>query len=338
MRRGARIAVVVVVVLAALLAINTIVLDSQTKTAEVTAADGKILELSNVALQVLDQPATGSGPEGAPIVLLHCFGCSLQWWDAIAPSLNENHRLIRIDLVGHGGSEKPKSGYEISSQGSAVSEALSELGVRGATVVGHSMGGVVATAVAESASEIVDRVVLIGTASEAGSAELPFRAQLLRTSVIGEALWRIKLGSMIKSAYGSAFAPGFDISAGFDDPDRVVEDSRAMTYTSYTESDAAIDDYLEQGTLASRLSASGVPLLFIDGDQDQILDAEQVAGQFDAVPGAETALIEGVGHSPNVEAPEETAKLILDFAEESYLLAERKSPNRRDGGKPGAKR
>ena len=74
------------------------------------------------------------------------------------------HRVVRIDLIGHGGSEKPQSGYEIDSQAAAAAEALNSLGVQGATVVGHSLGGSVATSLAEQASELVDRIVLIGVA------------------------------------------------------------------------------------------------------------------------------------------------------------------------------
>ena len=54
--------------------------------------------------------------------------------------------------------------------------------------------------------------------------------------------------------------------------------------------------------------------MWIDGTEDQVIDAMAVSEEFHAVPGAITKLIDGAGHSPNVEAPEETAKLILDFA------------------------
>src|SRR4029079_17885960 len=162
MRRGLKIALTVVVVLIGLGIVNAFVLDNQTKQAEVTADGGKIEEASSVDLQGFDSPATGSGPEGAPIVLLHCFGCSSQWWNPILPALNENHRVVRIDLIGHGGSAKPQSGYEIETQAAAAAEALNSLGVQGATVVGHSLGGIVATSLAEQARELGDRARLVG--------------------------------------------------------------------------------------------------------------------------------------------------------------------------------
>jgi len=315
MGRAARIAGVTVVILAAVLAVNAVVLDSQTKPAEVNAPGGRILELASVDLQVVDHPPTGGGAPGEPIVLLHCFACSLRWWDAVLPTLNEHHRVVTIDLIGHGGSEKPQSGYEIASQGAAAAEALSQLGVQRATVVGHSLGGMVATSLAETASEVADRVVLIGARSGGGDAELPLSRRLLNTPLIGQALWRLRFGAVVKAGYERAFAPGFDLEAGFEDPDQVVADSEAMTYGSFQDTGEAVDDYLDEGTLASRLTTTGVPLLVLDGADDQILDSAQLEADFGAVPGARIELIDGSGHSPQVEDPEATAERILDFAE-----------------------
>jgi pimeloyl-ACP methyl ester carboxylesterase len=332
MRRGIRIALIVLVLLIGLGVVNYFVLNQETAPAEVTAEGGKLVHVASVDLQVFDQPATGSGPEGAPIVLLHCFGCSSQWWNPILEQLSQTHRVIRIDLIGHGGSEKPQGGYEISTQGAAVAEALNQLGVQGATVVGHSMGGMVATSVAESASELVDRIVLIGTPSEAGETSLPFTDSLIGFPVIGQGLWRLRIDAMIKSGYQSAFAPGVDVSKVFPgDPDRVVDDNRAMTYDSFTKAQDEATRYVEQQSLASRLAATGVPLMVIDGSDDQILDPTQVIEGFHSVPGVITRLMPGVGHSPNVEAPEETAKLILDFAGVAPPTPVEPSPSKKKG-------
>jgi pimeloyl-ACP methyl ester carboxylesterase len=314
-RRGLKIFLFVLVLLIALAVVNAIVLDNQRRSAEVSAPGGKILELSSVDLQVVDRPAVEPAGQGEPIVLLHCFACSSRWWDAMVPLLNQHHRVVTIDLIGHGGSEKPTSGYEMDTQGGAIAEALSKLHIQGATLVGHSMGGIVATSVAETASQLVDRVVLIDTPSEAGMADLPITAKMITAPVLGEAIWRLRTDSLIRSSYDDAFAPGFDSKAAFDDPDQVVEDNRAMTFTSFKDSDEEADDYLEQQSLVTRLRATGVPTLAIEGAEDQILDAKEVADDFSSLLGAKVETIQGAGHSPNVEKPKETAALVLDFAE-----------------------
>ena len=295
--------------------INTAVINSETKPAGVTTDGARILELSSVDLQVFDHPATDAraASEGAPIVLLHCYACSLHWWDQILPLVNGNHRVITLDLIGFGGSEKPKSGYSIPEQARAVSEALNELGVTGAVLVGHSMGGEVATAVAEGASELVNRVAVIGTPSTHDQASLPFVGRLAYAPVIGQAVWRIRPDSLIRNGYDSAFAPGFDYEAAFADPDQVVEDNRAMTYTSFDRAAAEADAFTEDGTIAARITATGVPFLAILGSDDQIVDTPAAAESFGAVPGATVQVLDGVGHSANLEAPSDTAELLLRF-------------------------
>ncbi len=225
--------------------VNAYILGQETKSAEVNAPDGQLTsdlpEDVALDLQYTDSPATGSGPEGAPIVLLHCYTCSLRWWDPIVPLLNEEHRVITFDLLGHGGSEKPKSGYEIENQAAAIADALNQLGVIDATVVGHSMGGVVATSLQEQASDLVGQVVLIDAPAESGDGDLPTTADLGTWPIVGEAMWRVKLDSMVKSAAESSFAPGTDVSEVFpDDPDRVVDDLDAMTFNSFEDSRNAV--------------------------------------------------------------------------------------------------
>jgi pimeloyl-ACP methyl ester carboxylesterase len=312
--RGLKILIVAVAALAALLAINTLVVDGQTKDAELTVDGARILSLPGGDIQVTDSGDPRSARPGAPIVLLHCFGCSLHWWDRMLPLLEREHRVIRVDLLGHGGSAKPKSGYEIPHQADLVAAALDRLGVQGAVVVGHSLGGTVAVAVAESASELVDRVAIIDQAPGSGYGDLNLLDRLAMTPVIGEALWRVKVDALIEEGYDPAFAPGFDISSGFPDPDQVTHDNEAMTYTSFDVTPGAEDDFTDEMPLDERMRAAAVPLMVIFGAEDQIYDATEALAAYEDVPGARTETIDGAGHSPNVEKPRETAALIEDFA------------------------
>lgn len=316
MKRRWKVLIAVVIGLAVLLAINTLVVDGQTKDAGVTVDGGQIITLPGGDVEVTDsgEPATSTAAAGAPIVLIHCFGCSLRWWDSMMPLLSAKHRVIRIDLLGHGGSAKPKTGYSITDQAGLVAGALDRLGVQGAVVVGHSLGGSVAVSVAEQASELVDRVVIIDQAPDSSYGELDLLTKLVTWPVIGEALWRVKVGSLIKEGYKQAFAPGFDVSSGFEDPDQVVLDSKAMTHTSFTGTIDAEDEFTDAMPLDARMRAVAVPLMVIFGAEDQIYDVGPALAAYATVPGVRTATIKGAGHSPNVEKPQETARLVLEFA------------------------
>ena len=313
MRRATKIVLAALAVLVAVLILNALAVSRQTKEAETTADGAEIVETSIGGLQVLDE----GDPQGSPIALIHCYACSLQWWDRLAPLLSADHRVIRVDLLGHGGSDKPRAGYGIEDQARGVAEALAEVGVERATLVGHSLGATVATALAVQSPELAPRVVNIDQAPSNDYGELSFSARLGYWPVIGEALnrlARIAPASLVEDQYQQAFAPDFSISTGFDNPDQVVDDLRAMTYTAYADAAEAEDDYTDEEPLDDRLASAGVPLLVIFGAEDQIYDAEEAIAPFREIPGARAELIEGAGHSPNVEAPELVARLIREFA------------------------
>jgi len=305
MGRKTKIAVGVVVALIALLGLNALITSGETKGAEVTVAGGRILELPGGDMQVVDR-----GPRrGAPIVLIHGFTGAIDWWDRMMPLLRRRHRVIAVDLLGHGGSEKPDAGYSMENQAQLVSEALRRLGVRDATVVGHSLGGIVATALGEAAPELVARIAIIDQAPENNGygAHLPLTAALTFMPVIGEALWRATPDFAIEDGLGVGFAPGFEV------PDEFVEDFRRLTYSAYDGSPEAEDAYTDAVPLDERLRGRSVPLLAIFGAEEQIYDSEEALAAYAAI-GAETKLVAGAGHSPNVERPALTAALVMHFA------------------------
>jgi pimeloyl-ACP methyl ester carboxylesterase len=305
MGRGWKIGIGVVIVLIALLGINALLVDGETKSAEVTVPGGRLLDLPGGTLQVVEH-----GPRDAsPIVVIHCFTCEINWWDGMMPRLARSHRVVAIDLLGHGGSEKPGSGYSIPHQAELVAQAMERLKVGPAEVVGHSLGGGVVVALAQSAPQLVERVMIVDTPPTHDDGNLGLVAQLGFAPVIGEAFWRAKPDFAVRKGLSVAFAPGYDV------PNRFVEDVDRMTFSAYDDSASAFDDYTGEEPLDQRMKATGKPLLVIMGAEEQIIDnpAEALAEYARTVPGSETKLIQGAGHSPNVEKPAETARLVLAF-------------------------
>lgn len=307
MRRRWIIGIGVVAALFVLLAVNALVLDGETKGAEVTVPGGRILDLPDGEMQVREQGPRG----GSPIVLVHCFSCAMDWWDGMLPALERRHRVVEVDLLGHGGSEKPGSGYTPQNQALAVAEALERLHVRDAEVVGHSLGGAVTVALAQEHPQLVGRAVIVDMPPDNSYGDLGFIAGLAFQPVLGEALWRIKPDFSVRDGLGVAFAPGYDV------PEAFVEDVKRLTYTAYDESPEGVDDFLNDESLDQRMKAAGEPLMVLMGAEEQVVDDPQRAlAQYKrAVPSAEAHLIQGAGHSPNVEKPDETAQLVLRFGQ-----------------------
>lgn len=291
--------------LVALLIVNALIVDGKTGSASITVPGGRLLDLPDGEIQVVE----GGPRAGDPIVLIHCFSCAIDWWDGVRPALERKHRVIAVDLLGHGGSEKPGSGYTPENQAKLMAEALRKLRVRDAEVVGHSLGGAVSVALAQRDPGLVNRVAIIDMPPDNSYGDLGFIAGLAFEPILGEALWTIKPDFSIRDGLKVAFAPGYDV------PDAFIDDVKRLTYSAYDDSPSGVDDFLGAESLDRRMRPTGKPLMVLMGAEEQIVDnPERALRQYArGNPGAETHLIAGAGHSPNVEKPAETAALILQF-------------------------
>jgi pimeloyl-ACP methyl ester carboxylesterase len=286
--------------IAAVLAINSIFVDLETRPA-MARSGGTLMETDVVTANV---KVEGNGP---PMVLIHGFGAALDWWDAIAPTLSDTHTVIRLDLIGHGGTEAPGSGYAIPRQAALVKAVLDELGIARVTVIGHSMGGEVATAFTVAHPESVERLVLIDSPPKPETNfDLMTRLGLKR--VIGQGLWRLRTDAALRRALSQGFAPGFPV------PEKFVADLWQLTYTVFKHAhEESIAYVTEEGTPARLSKLDPVPqLLVIFGTEDALI-APSSATLFEQVPGARVVMIDGAGHSPMVEKPDATLTAIQNF-------------------------
>jgi pimeloyl-ACP methyl ester carboxylesterase len=291
---------------AAGLALNRSLVGAETKPAE--SDGGELLELDGLRAH-----AQVEGPEDRPpIVMLHGFAGSLRWFDRLATLLRDELRLIRLDLIGHGGSEKPASGYSIPEQAQFVAAALERLSVAKATIIGHSMGGAVAVSLAERAPELVDRLLVLDEGPDNSFGGQPLVARLGFVPVLGEVMHRLAIDPLVRDGYRDAFAPGFDLAQGFDDPDQVVRDFRRMTYTSYKQCWVQEGSFLAAKRLDARVRELQHSTTIVFGTEDKFFRAQESADAFRAVDGVRVELIDGAGHSPNVERPEQIAALVRE--------------------------
>lgn len=245
------------------------------------------------------------GPADGPVLLLvHGTASSARSWDLLVPLLIGAHRVIRVDLLGHGGSAKPDDGdYEVPAHARRVGEVMDRLGVGSAVVVGHSTGGMVATALAERRPGLVTALALLDTGPELGvftGEEIP----------VGPEQWPHLTDGQLRGAMAHAFSrPGFRI------PQFLVDELRGMTFHSLTATMRATRTYLAQQSIPSRLAALGKPLLVVFGEEDRRWRPASADG-YRTVAGGRVVMLAGVGHSPMLEDPERTAAPLLAFAAE----------------------
>jgi pimeloyl-ACP methyl ester carboxylesterase len=119
-----------------------------------------------------------AGPaEGEPIVLVHgLMSDSSTWNPAIGPLARHGLRVIAPDLIGHGGSDKPRVDYSLEFFAASLSALLVDLDVPRATVAGHSLGGAIAMHFGHFYSGQLRRLVLVSSGGLGREVHLILRA------------------------------------------------------------------------------------------------------------------------------------------------------------------
>jgi pimeloyl-ACP methyl ester carboxylesterase len=146
-----------------------------------------------------------------------------------------------------------------------------------------------------------------GTQGVPDNRQLPLQAQLGYIPVIGEGLMRIVPDSMLESGLASAFAPGYRL------PDFALTDLRKLNYSAFDKSPTAFDADIAEKSVPERLQGLDVPVLYIQGEKDQLVDPPTAEESWGSIDGAQVEEISGAGHSPILEATGETTKLMRNF-------------------------
>ncbi|CAM3918274.1 alpha/beta fold hydrolase [Smaragdicoccus niigatensis] len=225
-----------------------------------------------------------------PIVLLHGLGGSPAAWGRVRP-------LLDGDVIA------PKlAGDSIEADADRVAEVVSAPAI----VVGHSRGGLVATALAERHPELVKRLVLVNATPTRDSriSATGLSERILEIPLVGEVIWRNLPTAVVAKGLASAFAPGTPV------PGQFVRDLQATRLTTFLSATRAIDAYLETSPLGARLTALSQPTQIIYGTADQRVDPAAF-GALAGIDGVTVTSLPSVGHTPIWERPEAVAAAIM---------------------------
>lgn len=231
------------------------------------------------------------------LVLLHGLACSGRSFDRLVPPLRAaGHDVEAIDLPGHGTDAAGEGADSIAEMAGAVRDVVDTPAV----FVGHSMGGLVACAVAEQDPALAERVVCVNTPPTVAARLTAHRGpeRLLRVPGLGPVLWRAATPDRTRAGLRTAFAPGHDV------PDAFVEDARRLSWTTFVRATKAIDEHLGERSLPERLAGLRVPATVVFGVEDRRVDPATLAAY---APPVEVVRIPGVGHTPVWEAPSAVA-------------------------------
>ena len=246
-------------------------------------------------------------PDAPVLVLIHGLGGSGRALDRVVPLLAARFRVIVPDLPGFGDTGGEHT--TIEGMARAVLEVLDADGVGEFAAAGHSMGGVVATALTELVPDRVTRLVLVNAppSYESRTAARGRGERILGLPVVGPLVWRSLSDDKLRTMMQTAFAPGHDV------PHVFVEDLRRTTLAAFTGASGAIDDYLKRRQLPERVGALTQQALIVFGERD----GRVAPGSLDAygpLANATVVTIPEAGHTPVWEAPDRTAELIATGA------------------------
>lgn len=142
--------------------------------------------------------------KGSDVVLIHCWSCDASYWDTTVAALAPDHRVITVDLAGHGSSGTARKQYAMTAFAQDVLAVMKAVDARDAVVVGHSMGGKVAVFVADAAPDRVRGLIGVDTLHNVKD---PFTKEQIDAYV---ASWGEDFPGHVKAFIATMFPTGTD--------------------------------------------------------------------------------------------------------------------------------
>ena len=239
--------------------------------------------------------------KGRAVVLLHGFLENKTMWQELASELNKKHRVITIDLLGHG--ESGCLGYVHSMEENAevVHAVLSKLRIRKAIFVGHSMGGYVALAFSEMYPASLKALVLLNSTARADNEE--------RKANRDRAIKTVKKDytSFVRLSIANLFSP--------DNRERLVDEIEKVKIealkTPLQGVVASLEGMKIRKDRENLLRFATYPTLLILGKKDPVLRYEDNLKQIKNT--AVKLFTFPDGHMSTIENKEELKTVLLDF-------------------------
>jgi len=261
---------------------------------EAIPTTGKFVTVFGARIHYVD---VGAGPT---VILLHGLADDVGVWGSVMPALAAKHRVIALDQVGFGRSDKPLLNYRVSTFVDFLDGFLNELKIKRASLVGNSLGGWVAADFALKHPDRIERLVLSDAAGYAALAK----------TMDPRALNALHLASREDIRYLGPLT--FRDKRFYEDVDLAFK-QRVTAGDSYTVSQLLDSMIRGEDVLDNRLAVIKQPTLVLWGREDKLIPLSFGERFHKEIAGSRLRVIDNCGHMPHVECPEKFNDALLQF-------------------------
>jgi pimeloyl-ACP methyl ester carboxylesterase len=260
---------------------------------------------------------------GEPMLCIHGITANCRCFDVIAHELSPKHRILAVDLRGRGLSDKPDTGYSIDRHCRDIEAVMDDLGLDMVNLLGHSLGGYIALALAARRPERVRRLILMDAGAQlsaeqwikVGEAIKPSLDRLLQSFPTFEAY----VANLKKMAYLNPWTEAIEDFFRYEceEVDGVVRSRIRPENIQEERENLAVTD------TAQYYSGISCPVLVLRATQgmvaqdDLVVPEEALPGLKKALPQAKIVSLAGTNHYSILFQPnEERTRALLEFLSE----------------------
>jgi pimeloyl-ACP methyl ester carboxylesterase len=248
-----------------------------------------------------------------PVVLIHGYTASSYSWHRSAPLIADaGFRVVALDLVGFGYSDKPRYfEYTIDAQARLVTRFMDRLGIGAAAIVGCSYGGAIAAVIALDYPERVDKLVLVDAVINDDLKDHPI-LKLASIPGIGEVVTPFLADSrtLLRHRMSGTLARG---NHHMITDDRINAILRPLRAADGHHSLLATSRNWNANRIARDAHYIGHPTLIVWGEEDSVIPVHDGYTLRDAIPGSRLFVIKNCGHVPQEEKAELFSSIVSEF-------------------------
>ena len=245
-----------------------------------------------------------SSGQGHPVLFIHGLGSSTRDWERQTAVFSDSLRVTTVDLRGHGRSDKPKSPYSVEQFANDVAGVTDELDLAPISVVGISLGGMVAFQLAADRPELIDRLVVVNALPD-NNLLADARGQILIRKLMVRFLGLKRMGKILGKRLF---------------PDENMAEERALMAERWAENDKAAYQRAFQAIVdwpgvTEELAGFDRPALMISSDHDYV-PLEEKQPYLELLPWMRHEVIEDARHAVPMERTEQFNRVLGGFLAE----------------------